>query len=120
MGMKKIKTFDEYIKEHSDYRNVTGYGSMGSPDPQNAGPSFNKGPDAATYNRPEVIGVERDYIEDPYFGDRRQNNKVRIKKDKRIVKLRKDKTKYLRSLDKDTRKGLFEQINREHGGIKEI
>ena len=63
----KILKFNEYIREEADYRNVTGYGSSGSPDPQNAGPSFNKGPDAAVYNRPEVIGVERDTIEDPYF-----------------------------------------------------
>lgn len=100
--MNNLKTFEDFTNEESDYRNVTGYGSMGSPGEQNSGPSFNKGPDAATYNRPDVIGVETDYIEDPYFAISKEQRKKRSRKPKYIERLRRDKSKYLNKLDKNT------------------
>jgi hypothetical protein len=103
-----IKKFLEFIKEESDYRNVTGFGSMGSGDPQNAGPSFNKGPDSAIYQRPSVIGVASDDISDPYFAVRQQQKRKRVKKNQWIEKNRKDKTKYLRNIDKDTQNKVLE------------
>jgi hypothetical protein len=100
------------INEYADYRNVTGYGSMGQGDPQNAGPSFNKGPDAATYRRPDVIGLAGDDIEDPYFGQRRKLKMKRIKKNKHIESNRKRKTKYFNEIEKDTLKNkLVENVN---------
>lgn len=97
--MKNIKTFEEFVKEEADYRNVTGAGSMGGTSQQNAGPSFNKGPDAATYRLPDVIGVETDYIEDPYFSKGREQRRKKVKKNKHIEKNRKDKSKYFDRLD---------------------
>jgi len=98
--MNNLRTFEEY----TDYRNVTGFGSMGQSSAQQSGPSFNKGPDSATYNRPDVIGTEVVSMEDPYFGEQRSRRKLRGRKNKYIDKLRKDKTKYLRSIDRDTLK----------------
>ncbi len=100
--MKKILKFNDFIREEADYRNVTGNGSMGSPDPQNSGPSFNKGPDSATYGRPDVIGVERDTIEDPYFGQSKEQKKKRARKHPYIEKKRKEESKYLMSVDEET------------------
>jgi hypothetical protein len=99
--MKNIKSFDEFVNEEGDYRNVTGSGSNGE---QNAGPSFNKGPDAATYSLPSVIGVASDDISDPYFAAQRERKRKRIRKNKRIEKNRRDKSKYLNKIDKDTQK----------------
>jgi hypothetical protein len=116
---EKMKDVDPYgeeewgddLKEEADYRNVTGYGSMGNNDPQNAGPSFNRGPDAATFCRPDVVGLVGDDIEDPYFGDRRRLKMRRIKKNKHIENNRKKKTKYFRDLDRDTLKNkTVEQV----------
>jgi hypothetical protein len=90
------------LNEYSDYRNVTGYGSMGHSDQQNAGPSFNKGPDSATFRRPDVIGVASDVIEDPYFAGSRRARIKKIKKNKNIENNRKKKTRYFNSLEKDT------------------
>jgi ribosomal protein S25 len=100
--MKKILRFEDFVKEEADYRNVTGNGTMGNPDPQNSGPSFNKGPDAAIYGRPDVIGVERDTIEDPYFGQSQEQKKKRARKHPYIEKKRKEKSKYLVDIDKET------------------
>lgn len=102
--MDKLKTFEEY----TDYRNVTGYGSMGQSGDQNTGPSFNKGPDSATFNRPNVIGVETISMEDPYFTGK-QNKRKKIRKNKYVEKLRKDKTKYLQNIDKDSQKKLVNE-----------
>jgi len=99
--MGNIKTYDEFINE-ADYRNVTGNGTMGGSGEQNAGPSFNKGPDAATYRLPSVIGVEGDNIDDPYFAGRREQKRKRTKKNQKLEKLRKDKSKYLKELDIET------------------
>lgn len=104
-----IKKFDEFIKEYTDYRNVTGYGSMGQGDPQNAGPTLNMGPDAAVYQRPAVIGLAGEEIEDPYFGVRRNQKKTRVKKDPRISKLRRKKAKYFKKLNLETQEKLIEQ-----------
>jgi hypothetical protein len=109
MGM--IIKFKDFIKEEADYRNVTGYGSMGTNDPQNAGPSFNKGPDAHTYYRPDVIGVEKDTISDPYFAAQRTQKMKRIKKNRRIEKNRKNKSKYLDKMDKKTQNKLIESVD---------
>lgn len=97
MKNKKLKTFEEY----TDYRNVTGYGTMGQSGDQNTGPSFNKGPDSATYNRPDVIGTEDISMEDPYFSDNRKKKLKRIRKNKHVEKTRKNKSKYLNDVDKD-------------------
>ncbi len=105
-----IKTFDEFINE-SDYRNVTGYGTMGGSGDQNTGPSFNKGPDAATYRLPSVVGVESDDISDPYFSGRRSQKRKKLRKHPAIEKNRKDKTKYLDRLEKDTQNKLIENKN---------
>lgn len=108
--MNNILTYEDFLKEHSDYRNVTGYGTMGGSGDQRTGPSFNKGPDSATYRLPSVIGVETDDISDPYFAQRRTQKMKRIKKNKNIERNRKDKTKYLRGLEKDTQKNkIMEQ-----------
>lgn len=99
--MNNLKTFEQFVNEEfTDYRNVTGYGSMGQSGEQNAGPSFNKGPDSATYRRPDVVGVASDDIRDPYFGARRSQKRKRARKNPHIEKNRKDKTKYLNSIDK--------------------
>ena len=108
--MSNIKTYDEFINE-SDYRNVTGYGSMGGSGDQNTGPSFNKGPDAATYSLPSVVGVETDIIKDPYFSGRRGQKRRKVKKHPAIEKNRKEKTKYLDKLEKDTQNKLIEKID---------
>lgn len=109
--MKKVLRFNDFIKEEADYRNVTGYGSMGNPDSQNAGPSFNKGADSETYGRPTVIGVERDTIEDPYFnqGDTKRR---RVKKHPHVEKTRKNKSKYLRDVDRKTFKNRVDEAKK--------
>jgi hypothetical protein len=104
--MNNLKTFEDFTNEEADYRNVTGYGSSGTPAEQNAGPSFNKGPDAETYNRPDVIGVETDYIEDPYFVVSREQRKKRARKPKYIETLRRDKSNYLNKIDKQSNEKL--------------
>lgn len=106
--MRSIKTFEEFIKEDADYRNVTGHGSMGNPDPQNAGPTFSKGMDSETYGRPTVIGVVRDTIEDPYFnqGDVKRR---RVKKHPHVEKTRKKKSKYLRNVDRKSLKNRIDE-----------
>ena len=96
--------------EEADYRNVTGNGTMGNPSDQNAGPSFNKGPDSATYRRPSVIGVETDDIKDPYFAQRRDQKRQRVKKNQKVEKNRKDKAKYLDGLEKDSQNKVDESI----------
>lgn len=104
--MINILNFKDFIRENSDYRNVTGNGSSGGNDPQNSGPSFNKGPMSAIYNQPTVIGVEKYNIDDPYFNQKYKKIK-KIKKNPNIEKNRKDKSKYLINLDKNIRKKLF-------------
>jgi len=125
---KLMKDIDPYgeedwgddLKEEADYRNVTGNGSMGNNDPQNAGPSFNRGPDSATFCRPDVVGLVGDDIEDPYFGDRRRLKMRRIKKNKHIESNRKKKTKYFRDLDRDTlRNKIVEQVVHVAAGAEE-
>jgi len=108
--VKKILRFKDFIKEEADYRNVTGNGSMGNPDPQNSGPSFNKGLDSDTYGRPSVIGVQRDTIEDPYFNEREQKRKRR-KKHPHIEKNREQKSKYLKNLDVKTNKSRIKHVS---------
>lgn len=105
--MKNLKTFEEY----TDYRNVTGYGSMGISGDQNTGPSFNKGPDSATYRRPDVITMQDISMQDPYFGKDRELKKRKIRKNRYIDKLRKNKTKYLDDVDKDTQKKMIKENN---------
>ena len=97
--MENLKTFEEY----TDYRNVTGFGSMGQPGDQNAGPSFNKGPNSATYNRPDVIGVEQINMEDPYFGEKREKSR-KAKKNRYITKLRRRKAKDLKKIEDKAQK----------------
>ena len=104
-----IIKFKDYIKEESDYRNVTGYGSMGNNDPQNAGPSFNKGADSATYRRPDVIGVESIDFDDPYFGQSKNQKLKKIRKNPKIEKNRKNKSKYLDDLEKNIYKNLIKK-----------
>lgn len=109
----KLKKFNEYIKEESDYRNVTGFGSGGSNDPQNAGPSFNKGPMSAIYNQPSVIGTETVEIEDPYFGVSSNMKRKRVKKNKKIERYRKTMSQYLDDQDKRTQNKLDSQLQNE-------
>jgi hypothetical protein len=97
-----IKNFEEFVNEESDYRNVTGNGSMGGSGEQNAGPSFNKGPYSATFRLPSIVGVASDDISDPYFADRRAQKRKRPRKNRRIEKMRKDKAKLFDELDKKT------------------
>jgi len=106
-----LKELKGQKNEEADYRNVTGYGSMGGNGDQRTGPSFNRGPDAATYRLPNVVGTATDDITDPYFAARRDQKVKRIKKNPHIEKNRKKKTKYLRSLDKDTQKNKLLEIN---------
>jgi hypothetical protein len=110
LKMNNLKTFQNFVNEEADYRNVTGNGSMGSPSDQRIGPSFNKGPDAETYNRPDVIGVETDYVEDPYFAASREQRKKRSRKPKYIEKMRRDKSEYLKRIDKETN-SMREAVN---------
>lgn len=101
-----VKTFDEFVNE-SDYRNVTGAGSGGGSEPQNAGPSFNKGPMSATYRLPTVVGIESDEISDPYFGAERNQRRKKLKKNPQIEKNRKQKAKYFDDMDKKTQNKLI-------------
>ena len=120
--------FDELIKllrdsktnEEADYRNVTGNGTMGNPSDQNAGPSFNKGPDSATYHRPSVIGVTTDDIKDPYFAARRNQKRTRIKKNQKVEKNRKNKAKYLDDLEKDSQNKINESIEEKEKELEKI
>lgn len=98
--MNNLKSFDQFVNEESDYRNVTGFGSMGGSGEQNAGPSFNKGIDSATYRRPDVIGVASDDINDPYFSQRRNQKRKRARKNPHIEKNREQKAKLFYKLDK--------------------
>jgi len=108
--LEKIEKFiigeEKYIGEGSDYRNVTGYGSMGSGDPQNAGPTYNRGMDAAMYHRPGIIGVTAEDISDKYFSGANERKRRKIKKDKKREKNRKEKTNYFNNLDKKINKKL--------------
>ena len=104
--MDNIKSYDEFVNEEGDYRNVTGAGSMGGSSDQRTGPSFNKGPDAATFRLPNVIGTTTDDVSDPYFSGQREMKRKRVKKNKNIERNRKNKTKYLDSIDRDTQKKL--------------
>ena len=105
-NLKKKEFYAPAVREEADYRNVTGYGSMGTPSDQRAGPSFNKGPMSATYRQPTVIGTESGYIEDPYFAGREENVQKK-KKNKDLVKMRKNKYRVLRKQDVDSRKKMI-------------
>ena len=105
-NLKKKEFYAPIIKEEADYRNVTGYGSMGTPSDQRSGPSFNKGPMSATYRQPTIIGTESGYIEDPYFAGREENIQKK-KKNKNLVKMRKNKYRVLKKQDVDGRKRMI-------------
>jgi len=99
------KVYNKKINEFTDYRNVTGFGSMGQSGDQNTGPSFNKGPDAATFYRPDVITMQQMTMDDPYFNEKRDKMR-KIKKNRYIPKLRRKKARYLRDVDKKSLKKL--------------
>jgi len=105
--MKNLKYFKEFITESSDYRNVTGNGSSGGNSSQNAGPSFNKGPMSAIYRLPTIVGVETEEINDPYFNKGREPKRKKIRKNKNIEKNRKQKSKYLDTIDTEKREKLM-------------
>lgn len=98
--MKNIKTFEQFVNEVTDYRNVTGYGTMGLASNQNAGPSYNVGPLSATYRQPTILSTTTDTISDQYFNGAKLDKMRKIRKNPRIVKLRKKKSKDFNDLDK--------------------
>lgn len=103
----KIKRFEEFIKEDADYRNVTGHGTMGNASDQNTGPSFNKGPYSATYRQPSIIGLETDDFNDPYFSQNSEIKRKKPRKNPKVEKNRRQKSRFFDKIDKKTQNKIF-------------